>query len=137
MDKVNLIGKANSQKELLQYLKVGQLNDHMLNIISAENRTLDFHKHTESDEMFYVIEGKMQLEFEDKLVDLKIGDFMIVPKGVMHRPVCKTLVKVLLIYLNNSILPYANIVTADYTRHYDWLIRKLHLFRYRKSWDFK
>jgi Mannose-6-phosphate isomerase len=47
--------------------------------------------------MFYVIEGKMQIEFEDHTVDLKTGDFIIIQKGTRHRPVCKALVKCLLI----------------------------------------
>jgi mannose-6-phosphate isomerase-like protein (cupin superfamily) len=42
--------------------------------------------------MFYVIDGDMQLEFQDKIVDLAQGDFFIVPKGVTHRPVCKSLI---------------------------------------------
>jgi mannose-6-phosphate isomerase-like protein (cupin superfamily) len=95
-DKINLQASANSFSELFKYLKVGQLNDHMLNIIQAKDRTLDFHTHEESDEMFYIIEGKMQIEFKDKIVDLNQGDFIIIPKGVMHRPVCKVLVKALL-----------------------------------------
>lgn len=97
MEKVNLTEAANSYDVLYKYVKVGQLNDHMLNIIQAENRTLEFHVHDDSDEMFYVIEGKMQLEFEDRLVDLHEGDFFIVPRGIRHRPVCTALVKVLLI----------------------------------------
>jgi len=96
-EKINLQAAANSFSELFKYLKVGQLNDHTLNIIQAKDRTLDFHTHEESDEMFYIIEGKMQIEFKDKIADLNQGDFVIVPKGVMHRPVCKELVKALLI----------------------------------------
>jgi len=97
IEKVNLSTSANSVSELFKYLKVGQLNDHMLNIIIAENRILDFHVHEESDEMFYVIDGEMQLEFDDNLIKLNAGDFFIIPKGKRHRPVCKTLVKCLLI----------------------------------------
>lgn len=39
----------------------------MLNIVIAENRTLEFHIHDESDEMFYVIEGKMQIKPENAI----------------------------------------------------------------------
>ncbi|MCX8132229.1 MAG: cupin domain-containing protein [Clostridia bacterium] len=97
VDKVDLRASANSISELFKYLKVGHLNDHMLNIVVAKDRTLDFHIHEESDEMFYIIDGKMQMEFDDSIVDLATGDFIIVPKGKRHRPVCKTLVKCLLI----------------------------------------
>jgi len=97
IEKVNLAEKANGIPELFKYLKVGQLNGHMLNVLQAENRTLDFHVHELSDEMFYVIEGAMQIELEDGLVDISAGDFIIVPKGVRHRPICKAHVKCLLI----------------------------------------
>jgi mannose-6-phosphate isomerase-like protein (cupin superfamily) len=97
LHKINLKEKADSLDELFQYLQVGQLNDHMLNVLKAENRTLDFHVHEDSDELFYVIEGRFQIELDDGLVDLGEGDFIIIPKGVRHRPVCKSLVKCLLI----------------------------------------
>lgn len=97
IQKVNLASSANGGLELFEYLKVGQLNDHMLNIITAEHRVLEFHIHEDSDEMFYVIEGFMQLEFDDGLVGLNAGDFIIIPKGTRHRPVCTSLVKCLLI----------------------------------------
>lgn len=97
LNKVNLNVSADKVQNLFEYLKVGQLNDHMLNIIKAENRTLDFHTHEDSDEMFYVIDGKMQIGLSDGLVDLEKGDFLIIPKGTMHRPVCTTPVTCLLI----------------------------------------
>ena len=96
-EKINMKEAANSYSELFKYLKVGELNDHMLNIIQVENRTLDFHTHDDSDEMFYIIEGDMQLEFKDRIIDLVQDDFIIVPKGLSHRPVCKNPVKALLI----------------------------------------
>jgi mannose-6-phosphate isomerase-like protein (cupin superfamily) len=97
LNKINLLSTSNRISELFKYINVGQLNDQMLNIVKAENRTLDFHTHEESDEMFYIIEGKMQIEFKDRIVDLNQGDFIIVPKGILHRPICKELVKTLLI----------------------------------------
>ncbi|MHB1315000.1 MAG: cupin domain-containing protein [Christensenellales bacterium] len=97
IQKGNLHKSANEINELFQYVKAGQLNDHVLTIVAAENRTLDFHIHEESDELFYVIEGCMQIETEEGIISLSEGDFLIVPKGVRHRPVCTTLVKCLLI----------------------------------------
>ena len=95
--KVNLKERANALDELFRYQRVGTLNDHMLNVLQAENRTLDFHTHENSDEMFYCIEGEFDIEFEDGLTHLCEGDFIIIPKGTKHRPVCKALVKCLLI----------------------------------------
>jgi hypothetical protein len=41
IQKVNLTEKANSVDALFQYLRVGQLNNHMLNVLQAENRKLE------------------------------------------------------------------------------------------------
>lgn len=97
IQKINLKEKVNGINQLFTYLKVGQLNDHMLNVLQAENRTLDFHAHENSDEMFYVIEGSFKIEFEDGLIELQEGEFVIIPKGTRHRPICNSLVKCLLI----------------------------------------
>jgi mannose-6-phosphate isomerase-like protein (cupin superfamily) len=93
----NLKDMVNSTTELFSYLKVGQLNSHMLNVLQAENRTLDFHVHEQSDEMFYCIEGEFDIEFDGGITHLREGDFVIIPKGISHRPICKGLVKCLLI----------------------------------------
>lgn len=88
---------AASAETLYEYHKVGTFNNHMMNIVAVADRTLDFHVHEDSDEMFVVLDGWMQLEFDDGLVDLDVGDFIVVPKGTRHRPVCTTLVKCLLV----------------------------------------
>jgi len=76
IEKTNLLEKVNSVNALFQYLEVGHLNGHTLTVLQAENRTLDFHVHDNSDELFYVIEGHFELEFEDGLVCLNQGDML-------------------------------------------------------------
>ena len=95
--KINLKEKTNSVVKAFQYLEVGRLNGHTLNVLQAKDRTLDFHIHDKSDELFYCVEGEFDIEFADGIVHLCEGDFIIVPKGTSHRPVCKGLVKCLLI----------------------------------------
>lgn len=103
IQKVNLKEKVNAVEDLFLYKRVGTLNNHILNVLQAENRTLDFHIHENSDEMFYVIEGEFDIEFEDGLTHLCEGDFIIIPKGTKHRPVCKTLVKCLLMEVEGTL----------------------------------
>ena len=103
IEKINLQEKANSSNKLFEYLEVGRMNGHTLNVLHAENRTLDFHCHEHSDELFYVIEGAFEIEFDGGLIALEQGDLIIVPKGVRHRPVCKSLVKCLLIELDGTL----------------------------------
>lgn len=101
--KINLEESANSVSKLFEYLKIGTLNNHMLNVLQAENRTLDFHMHANSDELFYCIDGEFDIEFENELIHLSKGDMIIIPKGTLHRPVCKEPVKCLLIEIDGTL----------------------------------
>jgi len=57
-----------------------------------------FHKHEETDDFFYVLEGEMFMDIEGEHSHLvKAGELFIVPKGVSHRPRAEHEVKVLLI----------------------------------------
>ena len=103
IQKTNLKDVVNLVDDLFLYKRVGTLNNHMLNVLQAENRTLDFHIHESSDEMFYCIEGEFDIEFEDGLIHMCEGDFIIWPKGTKHRPICKNLVKCLLIEVEGTL----------------------------------
>lgn len=48
-----------------------------------------WHSHENEDEMFYVLEGSFQMELRDKSVELGPGDFIVIPRGVEHRPVAE------------------------------------------------
>ena len=103
LQKVNLTERVNSTSKLFEYLEVGKLNNHVLNVLQAENRTLDFHTHDQSDELFYVIEGSFTIELDDGCIALSQGDMVIIPKGVRHRPICQALVKCLLIEIDGTL----------------------------------
>ena len=58
----------------------------------------DFHKHDDTDDFFLVLEGEMFMDFEGKdSVQVKQGELIVVPKGIVHRPRADQEVKVLLI----------------------------------------
>jgi mannose-6-phosphate isomerase-like protein (cupin superfamily) len=101
--KVNLQKTVDSSLELFKYIGIGKLNDHILNVLKAENRTLNFHVHEKSDELFYVIEGRFEIELDNGIIEMEQGDLIIIPKGIRHRPVCKSLVKCLLIELDGTL----------------------------------
>ncbi len=103
MRAVNLLEEVNEIENLYVYKKVGLLNSHVLSVVQVENRTLDFHVHEDSDELFYVIEGSFHLETEKKKIKVNAGEFIIVPKGVKHRPVVKELTKFLMIELAGTL----------------------------------
>ena len=55
-----------------------------------------WHHHDNEDEMFIVHRGEFTMEFRDRSVVLRAGDFIVVPRGVEHRPVAEHEVEILL-----------------------------------------
>lgn len=93
---VNLEEKANLIEELHKYKLIAELNNYQFKLVKAK-REFVWHSHPETDEMFSVVEGTMQLAFRDKIFDLKKGEFIVVPKGVEHKPICNEECTVMLI----------------------------------------
>jgi mannose-6-phosphate isomerase-like protein (cupin superfamily) len=44
-----------------------------------------WHKHTNDDEFFYVVEGRLLIDLEDRIVELSPRQGFVVPKGTLHR----------------------------------------------------
>ena len=62
-----------------------------------------WHKHDHEDELFYVVESEFNMELRDKTIVLKQGEFLIVPRGVEHRPVAEKEVSVMLFEPNTTL----------------------------------
>lgn len=58
--------------------------------------TFDWHAHEDEDEMFLVHRGSFVMEFRGRRVELNAGEFLVVPRGVEHRPVAEEEVEVVL-----------------------------------------
>jgi uncharacterized membrane protein/mannose-6-phosphate isomerase-like protein (cupin superfamily) len=65
---------------------VGELNGQMVKLVRFQGEFV-WHRHEHEDEMFLVVAGEFRMELRDGNVDLKTGQFLIVPRGVEHRPV--------------------------------------------------
>ncbi len=55
-----------------------------------------WHQHQREDEMFLVHRGEFRMEFRERSVTLRAGEFIVVPRGTEHRPVADAEVEVLL-----------------------------------------
>ncbi|WP_414470117.1 cupin domain-containing protein [Methanobacterium sp. ACI-7] len=93
---VNLEEKASLIEELHKYKLIAELNNYQFKLVKAKREFVG-HSHPETDEMFFVVEGTIQLAFRDKIFDLKKGEFIVVPKGVEHKPICNEECTVMLI----------------------------------------
>ena len=103
LQKVNVTEAVNNVSGLYLYEKIARFNGNVISVVQVENRTLDFHVHEHSDELFMVLEGRFQLETEDQLITLEAGEFVIVPMGTRHRPVATTLAKMLMVEMAGTL----------------------------------
>ena len=74
---------------------VGELNGQQVKLVKFQG-AFTWHHHEHEDELFLVHRGAFRMEFRDRIVELSAGDFLIVPRGVEHRPVADEEVEVLL-----------------------------------------
>ena len=95
MEKVNLLEKFSLFKEIWNPKIVGELNGQHVKLVKSEG-TFVWHKHENEDELFLIVKGTLNMEFRDKTIVLGEGEFLIVPKGVEHRPVANEEVWILL-----------------------------------------
>ena len=65
---------------------VAQLNDLHVKIAKIEGEFV-WHSHPETDELFLIHKGSLDMHYRDRVVTLAEGDLHIVPKGVEHKPV--------------------------------------------------
>jgi mannose-6-phosphate isomerase-like protein (cupin superfamily)/DNA repair photolyase len=93
--KINLEQKLSLFDEHWQPKIVGELNGQHVKLVKFQGPFV-WHKHEGEDEMFLVLGGEFDMEFRDKTVRLREGEFLIVPKGVEHRPVAEKEARVLL-----------------------------------------
>ena len=65
------------------------------------------HKHDEDDEFFYVVEGKLLIDLEERVVELSPRQGFVVPKGVVHRTRAPERTVILMVE-NAGIIPTGN-----------------------------
>lgn len=95
MEKVNLAEKLALFHDHWHPRVVGELNGQQVKLVKFQGEFV-WHQHDHEDELFLVVKGQFRMEFRDRTVDLHEGEFIIVPRGVQHRPVAETEVQVLL-----------------------------------------
>lgn len=74
---------------------VGELNGQQVKLVKLLGEFV-WHQHDHEDELFLVVKGRLRIEFRDRDVWLEEGEFLIVPRGVEHRPVAEAEAHVML-----------------------------------------
>ena len=82
---VNLAQKLSLLNEQWSPRVVAEMNDYQFKLVKLEGDFV-WHAHAETDEVFLVVSGEMEIAMRDRTVALRQGEMFVVPKGVEHRP---------------------------------------------------
>ena len=95
IEKVNLLEKLARFHEQWKPRIAGELDGQQVKLVRFQGEFV-WHHHEHEDELFLVVKGRFRMEFRDREVWLEEGEFLIVPRGVEHRPVAEEEAQVLL-----------------------------------------
>lgn len=107
MNKINLREKLALIDDHWNPRIAGELNGQHVKLVKFKG-SFTWHHHENEDEMFLVVKGRFRMEFrepnqatphatpEEREVWLEAGEFLIVPRGIEHRPVADEEAEVLL-----------------------------------------
>lgn len=95
-DKINLAQKLTTFSQHWVPRTVAVLNDYDIMVVKLLG-SFEWHSHDETDELFLVLSGVLDIELRDRVVTLEQGEMYVVPRGVEHRPVAKAEAHLLLI----------------------------------------
>jgi mannose-6-phosphate isomerase-like protein (cupin superfamily) len=93
---INVQEKLKGFSELWSPKVIAGMNDYHFKLAKVHGDFV-WHSHAETDEVFFVIEGKLTIEFRDGRVELKAGEMFVVPKGVEHKPLAPSECHIMLI----------------------------------------
>ena len=95
-DSINFSNKLSKFSEHWSPKIVARMNDYHLKVVKVQGEFV-WHDHTDTDEVFIVIKGHLDILFRDGSVSLDEGEMYVVPKGVEHKPVAEQECHILLI----------------------------------------
>lgn len=115
MEKVNLSEKFSAFSDHFNPRVAGELNGQQVKLVKFKGEFI-WHHHDNEDELFYVVKGSFDMHMRDKIITINEGEFIIMPRGVEHKPVAKEEVEILL-FEPASTLNTGNITNSDLTRN--------------------
>ena len=88
MKKVNLLHKFSLFYDQWSPKIAGELNGQQVKLVKFQGEFI-WHKLNNEDELFFVVKGSFTMELRDQNIELNEGEFLIIPKGVEHKPVAE------------------------------------------------
>ncbi len=88
MGKVNIAKKFAGISEFYKPRIAAELNGQMVKLVKFDSPFV-WHHHDNENEMFLVVKGRFRMEFRDRQEWIEEGEFIVVPRGMEHRPVAE------------------------------------------------
>ena len=84
-NKINLIEALGTFDDEWAPRNIATVNDYDVRVVHIKGEFV-WHSHEDTDELFQVIAGEVQIHLRDRTIHLGAGDIYVVPKGVEHKP---------------------------------------------------
>jgi mannose-6-phosphate isomerase-like protein (cupin superfamily) len=114
MEKINLAEKLSTFSDYFNPRIAGELNGQQVKLVKFKGEFV-WHHHDHEDELFYVVKGSFDMHLRDKIITVNTGEFLIMPRGVEHKPVATEEVEIML-FEPATTLNTGNITDSDLTR---------------------
>ena len=93
---INLQEKFSKFSEQWSPKIIAQMNDYHFKLAKVQGEFV-WHDHPETDEVFLVLKGRLEIHLRDGVVTLNEGEMYVIPKGVEHRPVAESECHIMLV----------------------------------------
>ena len=75
---------------------IAEMNDYQFKLVKVKGEFV-WHNHPDTDEVFIVLDGKLDIEFRDGKVTLSSGEMFVIPKGKEHKPSAENECQIMLV----------------------------------------
>ena len=118
---INVNEKLNKISEHWHPYIIGELNENYVKLSKLKGEFV-WHKHDNEDELFYIVQGNLIMDFRDRTVTVKQGELLIIPKGVEHRPRTENNEEVTVMLVEpKTTLHTGDVVTEKTVKNLEWI----------------
>ena len=117
--KINIRKKFDSFSDYWSPKVIAEMNDYQFKLAKVKDEFI-WHKHEETDEAFFVINGRLTIELKEEKVFLEKGEMVVIPCGVEHRPFAEEECEIMLIEPKETVNT-GNIISEMTVKNDQWV----------------